>query len=53
MARQLQQDVKEANGEEERQRLAEMEGRMRETVAQIGQMQIPISRQILKFLHLL
>jgi hypothetical protein len=52
-ARQLQQDVKESNGEEGRQRLAEMEGRMRDTVAQIRQIQIPISRRIMKIMHLL
>jgi hypothetical protein len=51
-ANQLRRDEKEANGEDEKQRLADIEERLRGTIAQIREMRVPLSRRILKFLGL-
>jgi len=51
-ANQIRRDEKEANSQDEKQRLADVEERLRGTIAQIKEMRVPLSRRILKFLGL-
>ena len=52
-ANQLRRDGKDVDGQEERQRLAEVEERLRATIVQIQEIRVPLSRRILKFFGVL